>query len=37
MPAGFFIEFEKSGDRVVSLTLTQPEPRPTLKLIRKAE
>jgi CubicO group peptidase (beta-lactamase class C family) len=37
MPAGFFVEFEKAGDRVTSLTLTQPEPRPTLKFIRKAE
>jgi CubicO group peptidase (beta-lactamase class C family) len=36
MPAGFFVEFEKAGGRVVSLTLHQPQPRPTLKLNRKA-
>ena len=36
MPAGFFMEFEKRGDRVVSLTLHQPQPQPTLKLDRKA-
>jgi hypothetical protein len=37
MPAGFYVEFEKSGDRAVALTLEQPEPRPTLKFTRKAE
>lgn len=37
MPAGFFIEFDKSSDRVVSLTLHQPQPRPTLTLMRKAD
>jgi CubicO group peptidase (beta-lactamase class C family) len=36
MPAGFYAEFEKRGDRVVSLTLHQPAPGPTVKLNRKA-
>ncbi|HSJ64886.1 MAG TPA: hypothetical protein VK922_13405, partial [Gemmatimonadaceae bacterium] len=37
MPAGFVAEFEKEGDRVVSLTLHQPAPGPTVKLNRKAD
>jgi len=35
MPAGFFIEFTTSGDRVTGATLTQPSPMPVMALEKK--
>jgi len=35
MPAGFFLEFAASGEKVSGATLIQPAPRPTMVLERK--
>ena len=35
MPAGFFIEFTLSGEKVTGATLTQPSPMPAMTLERK--
>jgi CubicO group peptidase (beta-lactamase class C family) len=35
MPAGFFLDYTMTGDRVKSVTLVQPAPQPTLTLLPK--